>query len=231
MKLLRILGIVLIIVILLYIKENETMNKKIITIEKVDSKDDLNERYYSNNEDYYGYLKFDNNFINEPIVQGKDNIYYQRKNINKENDTQGTVFVDCNYQNEELMVIYGHNVYYDKKAKFSRLEDLKNQKIYEEYNKFEIKTKNETVKYAINAIVEIDVRDNDFEYQQLSFLDEDEFIEWKKYVEQNNLINNIHDELKYKQDKVILQTCVKWKRYNLLLVIAQRIDKQNVKDG
>lgn len=209
-------------IVITYKNEDKDIIKEDIMQNHI-SNDVMYEQYKEINADYYGLLEFEKDFISEPIVQGNDNIFYQNMNIRKEKDSQGTVFVDCNYQNEELMVIYGHNVYYDKNAKFSKLEDLKNQGIYEKYNSFVIKKNNESSKYNISAVLEIDVRDSDFKYQQLSFLDQDDFDKWKLFVERKNIINNINEELKYGKEKVILQTCVKWKRYSLLIIIAQKV--------
>ena len=65
------------------------------------------------NEDIIGWIRIENTSINYPIVQYTDNDYYLKKDIYKEYDACGSVFMD--YKNNKKFtdknnVLYGHNI-------------------------------------------------------------------------------------------------------------------------
>ena len=65
------------------------------------------------NEDILGWIRIENTSINYPIVQYTDNDYYLKKDIYKEYDACGSVFMD--YKNNKKFtdknnVLYGHNI-------------------------------------------------------------------------------------------------------------------------
>lgn len=65
------------------------------------------------NEDIIGWIKIDGTTINYPIVKTTDNEFYLKKDIYKEYDSCGSIFMD--YKNHENFtdknnVIYGHHI-------------------------------------------------------------------------------------------------------------------------
>ena len=65
------------------------------------------------NSDVVGWIKIENTEINYPIVKTTDNDYYLHRDINKEYNTCGWIFMD--YKNskdfiDKNTVIYGHNI-------------------------------------------------------------------------------------------------------------------------
>lgn len=61
-----------------------------------------------------GWIEIPNTNINYPILQGKDNEYYLKKDIYKKYNSGGSIFLD--YQNnpnftDDNTVIYGHNLH------------------------------------------------------------------------------------------------------------------------
>ncbi|WBW49368.1 class B sortase [Peptoniphilus equinus] len=64
------------------------------------------------NSDVVGIIDIPNTRIQYPVLQGKDNDYYLKKNINKDNDSKGAIFMD--YENDikhsDNLIIYGHNM-------------------------------------------------------------------------------------------------------------------------
>lgn len=66
------------------------------------------------NSDVVGWIEIPNTNINYPILQGKDNEYYLKKDIYKKYNSGGSIFLD--YQNnpnftDDNTVIYGHNLH------------------------------------------------------------------------------------------------------------------------
>lgn len=86
----------------------ENNNEEKVENEKIDF-DELKKI----NSDVIGWIKIDNTTINYPIVQSIDNEYYLKKDIYKEYDQCGSIFMD--YKNkinftDKNTVIYGHHI-------------------------------------------------------------------------------------------------------------------------
>lgn len=67
------------------------------------------------NPDVVGYLKVKNTNVDYPVVLGKDNVYYLKKNLYQEDDINGWIYMDFRNSAESLndnTIIYGHNMYY-----------------------------------------------------------------------------------------------------------------------
>lgn len=114
-----------IILFLVDIKTNNGDNKKIIKDVTLDNKhiDKNNNKKNDNNskeidfnkllsinEDTKGWIKYNNDKINYPIVQSNDNSYYLKKSFNGKTNQSGTIFMD--YRNKSFsdknVVIFGH---------------------------------------------------------------------------------------------------------------------------
>ena len=82
----KIVNIVLILIIFICIYN---ISEKLIEYNKADNSyekirvEKEEENLYDKYEDYRGWIKIDNTNINYPIVQGKDNLFYLDKDINK----------------------------------------------------------------------------------------------------------------------------------------------------
>lgn len=186
--------------------------------------DDHWSKLYEINNDIFAILEFDSGLIIEPVVQTVDNEYYLNHSIDGKENTQGTVFIDSNYaQNDDVKIIYGHNVYYDKNAMFSPLELLFDQKTYEENSCFFLKYQTHQDKYKIFACIEYDIYSNEFDYQIDKFDDVNMFDEWIGYILENNVLSPEDDQYLMDDEYVILQTCKKWNDDIRLLIIAKKI--------
>ena len=67
------------------------------------------------NNDVVGWLKVNNTNVDYPVVQGESNDYYLDKNLYKEKDPSGWIFMDYRNNPKELSqntIIFGHNMYY-----------------------------------------------------------------------------------------------------------------------
>ena len=61
------------------------------------------------NEDIIAYLQFDSGLVSEPVAQTTDNAYYLDRDVNKDYNAFGTVFM--NYKNtlaDKNLILYGH---------------------------------------------------------------------------------------------------------------------------
>ena len=79
----------------------------------------INNKYISAlltiNPDVVGYLKVNNTNVDYPVVLGKDNLYYLKRNLYQEEDLNGWIYMDFRNSVSDLndnTIIYGHNMYY-----------------------------------------------------------------------------------------------------------------------
>lgn len=82
--------------------EKEIVNEEIASLKKI-------------NEDVVGWLKVNNTNIDYPVVQAQNNDYYLKRNLKKEKDNSGWIFMDYRANNMNLSdntIIFGHNMYY-----------------------------------------------------------------------------------------------------------------------
>lgn len=93
---------------------------------------------FAKHPDFRAWIKIDGTKIDYPVVQGKDNNYYLRKNINGDYHRLGTVYVD--YRNQfgpggmsDNTVVYGHSAsdgsYFKDILKYKQVDYYRDNKI------------------------------------------------------------------------------------------------------
>ena len=172
-----------------------------------------------------GYMAYDDGFIAEPIAQAGDNSYFLRKNLTGQYSETGTVFMDADCdQNSQNITLYGHNVYYDATSKFSPLGSLVNQWEYDRHNTFRIWYDDKVVTYGISYVVYLDRNKQSFSYARSEYT-EDEYEERIAWLDANQKIRARNEyRLESSEDRTVtLQTCVKWSKNLIELVIAKEI--------
>lgn len=68
---------------------------------------------YEKNEDLIGWIKIDDTVIDYPVMQSKDNEFYLNRNFKKENDKNGSIFLDkdCDVLSmNDNLILYGHHM-------------------------------------------------------------------------------------------------------------------------
>ena len=176
------------------------------------------------NSDLIAYLEFDSGIISQPVVQTNNNDYYLNHSFNKEYYASGTIFMEKNsHLKDTNIVIYGHNNSYDYDIMFSRLNDIaRDQEYYEKNSTFTLYTKNDVRKYVIcYAFYMTDEDYEDFFYQQPTFENGDDFVEYIAFPTSHNLIKSIHGEIEYGNRFVCLQTCKRYDQNTKLVVLAR----------
>lgn len=110
------------------------------------------DKLLSINSDTIGWIRFNQDKINNPIVHTKDNSYYLKRSFEKESNQAGTIFMD--YRNESFndrnVVLFGHSMLDD--TMFGSLQDIFKNEFFDkkENNYIQIYNKdNELLTYQI----------------------------------------------------------------------------------
>lgn len=156
------------------------------------------------NSDIIGWLDIDNTAINYPVVQGEDNSYYLKHLFDKNYNSSGCIFLDCNNSFDFLdhnSVIYGHHM--KNGTMFSSLTEYKKQEYYDAHPQAILVSL--TQNYIIDIFSGYVASANDNAWR-ISFDSENEYAEWiAKIKERSCFISNIDPSV---SDKIItFSTC------------------------
>ena len=155
------------------------------------------------NKDVIGWLYCPDTVINYPVVQGKNNDRYLRKDLDGKYLVSGTLFAD--YRNGELnedanYIIYGHNM--KNGTMFSSLAKYKQQSYYNQHPIMYYLTPDGN--YKLELFAGLVVKRDDKIY--LPNQSEEEFTELiEKYRAKSTFKTNV--ELEYSDTIVTLSTC------------------------
>ncbi len=117
------------------------------------------------NKDIVGWLKVKNTNVDYPVVQANDNDYYLSRNLKKQKDPSGWIFLDYRVDKVNLNqnnIIFGHNMYYSG-VMFGTLYKVNSSNWYknEENQIIEFDTLYGKMKWKIFSIYKINVT-NDY---------------------------------------------------------------------
>ncbi len=201
---------------------------------KEDDKDAQQETYTDRfnrlkelNGDFLGWISFESGLLDLPFLKTTDNDFYLTKNLKKEYSSHGTVFQDY-LQNLDgrNITLYGHYVYNNKDLMFTPLVELRDQANYEKNKIFSLFLENKELKYQVVGIIKYSL--NDLPLYQVGDLTDEEFRDFKAYVNKNRLYDagiQIEDD-----DKLAsLQTCVRNEDDTRWLVIGKLIEEKEIK--
>jgi sortase B len=196
--------------------KNKKDNNKLIedVIKEIPSNDNNSEtklvidfvKLLEKNKDTKGWIKYNNDKINYPIVQAKDNAYYLDKNFYKKYNQAGSIFIDYrnNSFDDKNVVLYGHSML--DNSMFGSLKDLFTKDFFDnkENNIIELRDLNDNVlKYQIFSYYIIEKEEY---YITTSFKSDKEFLNFLNNIKRRSIKNfniNLNND-----DKIItLSTC------------------------
>ena len=153
--------------------EDEVVDTTVNNEEKVTRIDF--DKLFSINNDTVGWIKFNEDKINNPIVKTKDNSFYLNHAFDKSKNQAGTIFMD--YRNlsfdDRNVVLFGHAML--DNTMFGSISDVFDKDFFEkkDNNYIEIiNTNNETLTYQIFSYYVIEKEEY---YITTSFNDENDF--------------------------------------------------------
>lgn len=129
------------------------------------------------NEDIIGWIRFDENGINYPVLQGRDNEEYLSVLPDKTKNAAGSIFMDylCSSDfRDSHTILYGHNM--KNLSMFGKLKQYRTMEGYYEKNRyFTIYMPDKIYRYEIFAWYEAGMEDSVY---QVGFTDEKVFGEF-----------------------------------------------------
>lgn len=191
------------------------------------------------NSDFKGLLVFESGLITKPVVQGKTNDTYLRKDWMTGNyDLYGSVFFDAvNKINDQNLIIYGHNTFksLDEEGEmvFTPLELLIEQENYEDNKIVYLCLEDEIRKYEIVSVYYCELEDYLYAREDMQFnlpvYSKEYFPVYHDTVKRVEFYDtgedfNIEDNL------LTLQTCVKGDESKREIVIGKEVERFSTKN-
>lgn len=160
------------------------------------------------NDDFIGYLVFDDGYIQQAVVQADDNDYYLQHDFYRRWNLFGAIYMDSeNETSSQNITIYGHNVFFTDDQMFSPLAKLTDQEQYQKHKEFHVYYENDVAYYRIRAVYYYDIdADRDFDYRQQAF-SFDEFKEYIAYAYSHSVVNTDSGSGSEPERIMTLQTC------------------------
>ena len=184
----------------------------------------MKERY----PDYIGWLAWDTGIVSEPVVQGRSNQEYLRKDIDGEYDIYGTVFMDAlDTLDDSNLMLYGHSIPgdYHSVVKFNQLQNMLSKDFAEQHKCFRFYLEDRVDVYEVFSAFQYgsDICDS-YDYSQNTFVDTDAFQEWINQSLNHSLIGYRDSETTTVDDHYMtLQTCADDDGVAKDIVIAIRV--------
>ena len=185
---------------------------------------------YEANSDTVGWLRIPGTQINYPVVQQADNNdYYLDHSFDREEDSNGTLFVD--YRSDIVnqntnTIIYGHNMKSD--LMFGSLDQYLKEDFFEKHKTIEFNTIYEKRTYEIFAVClsKVEYQDTNA-YRYYNFIQASNRAEFQAFL--NNVkslsVNDLDLSTIQETDKFLtLSTCNSYIEDGRLFVVAKRIE-------
>ena len=182
---------------------------------------------YKINHDVKGYIRIPNTKVDFPIVQGKNNDYYLRRNFKGQKNDYGVCFFDyrCDVKNPVgNSILYAHNMKDD--AMFGSILRYKNLSYFQQHPMIEMDTVYRKGRYVIFAAFLSNASPKDgpvFAYHnQLSFADQKEFDSFMQEVSRRSYFVSGVD-VRYGDELLTLSTCSYEVGSGRFVVMARRL--------
>lgn len=175
------------------------------------------------NEDIVGWIMFENEDINYPVLKGEDDDEYLHTTYDGKEATAGSIFMEAentsDFQDSHT-IIYGHNM--RNLSMFGKLKYYNRQKdYYKDHQYFQIFTKDHIYRYRIFAYNTV-TRDS-FIYK-IPFGEDDDFTEFLDRIIKTSF-NNDEIEVSNTDKLITLSTCSTSGENNRFVVHAIRVDE------
>lgn len=130
------------------------------------------------NPDVVGWIAIDGTPVDFPVLQGRDNEYYLRHDLDKQYDLEGIPYADyeCDVENGRHLILYGHNMGVGQTARFSSLQNYRHADYYTRHPVIALDTLWGSALYKVAAVYLLSARPEDADYfafnQYVDFADD-----------------------------------------------------------
>ena len=180
------------------------------------------------NQEMIGWITIPDTNIDQPVLQTTDNKYYLEHNFSKEEDSNGSIFLDARNdldRGDKNLILYGHNM--RSGLMFGGLKEYQDEKYLQEHPQIQFNTLYEKRKYDIIAVCLADVRYQDEEgfryYNYLGASTPEEFESFKANIARMNILDRELD-ITYEDELITLSTCNNYIEDGRLFLIAKRVE-------
>lgn len=180
------------------------------------------------NPEVVGWLEIDGTNINYPVCQAKDNSYYLKHTYKKEYNSNGSIFLDKDYdfnKPSENLLIYGHR---NKVGlMFDELVKYKDEAFYQEHSTIRFTTEKEDSTYEIISAFKSRVyyQDETNVFRYYYFVNANDKAEYDEYVS-NCKKSSLYDTgvtAEYGEQLLTLSTCDYEVEDGRFAVVAKKI--------
>ena len=181
------------------------------------------------NSDIKGWLEIENSGISYPVLQGADNSFYMNHNYKKEYSTEGSLFVDKDYDwslPSTNLLIYGHNNRGTNEM-FCELINYKDENYYKSHKKIRFTTEKEDSEYEIISVflskVYYSNEKNVFRYYY--FINSNTKEEFDEFIEncKNSSLYETGVTAEFGDNLITLSTCEFSQKDGRLAVVAKKL--------
>lgn len=118
------------------------------------------------NADVAGWLTIEETPVDFPVVQGRDNDFYLRHDLDKQPDPEGIPYLDyeCDLESSGQLIIYGHNMGKGKTDRFSSLQNYRDPAYYARHPVIQFSTPGSSQRYKVAAVLPLTARTDDPDY-------------------------------------------------------------------
>lgn len=179
---------------------------------------------YEENEDLVGWITVPGTEIDHPVVQGEDNAYYLSHNFQKENQRDGTIFLDFTadiLEKNRSLSLFGHHRYYG--GMFSDLHSFKKLDHLKQYPVFSFDSLYEESEYVVFSVFYMAGNASDklfYYYPKSDFETDEDFEAHIKQITDRSIYLTGVDVSAY--DRLVLLTCCSYETDDLRIIIAGR---------
>lgn len=228
-----ILSVILVFIIVIlcnYYQKPDTDNKPVTTVSQTASTSGLPENPINfkeskkKNKDIFSWIRIDNTNIDYPVFYpgNKSNDYYLRRNIDKNYDRQGVIFIE-NYNktdwSDPVTLVYGHNIW-TMGTMFYELKKFREKDFFDENRYINIYAKGRALQYEVYSAFEYDDRHI---MKSFDFSDKRVFKGFIDYtLNPKTETKNVRKNTSVTTDDkiIVLSTCIKNKKDKRYLVVG-----------
>ena len=182
---------------------------------------------YSLNKRLIGWVKFDDTYIDYPVLQTVNNDYYLNHNFDQEEDKNGSIFLDkdCSiYPRSTNLILYGHHMRSGRM--FGQLNKYSSEKFYKEHKYIQFDTIYEKGTYEVMYVFRSKIyEESEIVFKYYQFTDAVSETEFESNMMQmaDMSLYDTGVSAEYGDELLTLSTCDYYTSDGRFVVVAKKI--------